>query len=114
VLETLLIVGLAALLAFASWAPPTWLLASAVVLSAIGAGFGVPWGVIYHWRLHAVLAPRGQLGRGWWFHPTPYHRHLSDPTERGWVMDAFVLGAVGFVVACAGGVVFVAALLRMA
>ncbi len=67
------------------------------------AGFvvGVPTGFVYHVRLFRVLAPRGELPRGWFWRPIRFNARLQ-PEERGGVMVWCYLGAIGFAVICAG------------
>ena len=66
-----------------------------------GFVIGVPTGFMYHLRLFQVLQPRGELPRGWFWHPLRYNSGLR-PEERTHVMAWCYVGGFGFVVICAG------------
>src|SRR5215204_5262438 len=79
-LETLIVVGLIALLAGAGWAavllPWTVIALAGAACAAFGFLLGVPTGFYYHVLLYRFLQPRGVLPRGWYWHPMRYHEHL--------------------------------------
>lgn len=81
-------------------ASPSWLV---VGLVAIGCGLivSVPAAILYHLQLYRVLAPRGELDRGWIWHPTRLHVHLQA-TERWRVLGWFAVGVFGWTLAVAG------------
>jgi hypothetical protein len=104
-LETLVVFGLLAavmlgclLIVAVNWVT---LILSGAALIALGSVVGVPTGFWYHVRLHAHLAPRGELPPGWWWNPVKYHDKLLDE-ERQDVLRWFYVGGGGFMVIVAG------------
>ncbi len=81
-------------------ASPTWL---GIGLTAIVAGLivSVPSAIVYHLRLHAALARRDALERGWIWHPTRLHGRLPEE-ERFSVLVWFVVGVLGWSLALLG------------
>jgi hypothetical protein len=111
-LETALVLSILLVLAFIGLVPAPWAFPVGIVLLVAGLAVGIPTSTVYHWRLHALLAPRGVLGRGWVWNPTRHHRELVDERERVWVLTPFFVAGLAFM-ACIGGlVIVVAALLR--
>jgi hypothetical protein len=112
--ETLIAAGLLLVLvaggAAAGLPPDAWLRAG-FVLVAVGLGFGVPAGAVYHWALQRALAPRGLLPPKWWLRPTGLHSRLPA-AARGPVLLWCGIGAAGFAVTVAGCAVIAAGLLR--
>jgi hypothetical protein len=98
-LETAIVAALLFLLIAVSWMSVllswyTIIIAGAVVV-AFGLCVGLPTSLYYHVRLHRTLHPRGQLPRGWWWHPMRYH-DLLEPAERTFILLWFYAGAVSF------------------
>jgi len=93
------------------WVPWEPLLVVGVLLLLLG-GFGcVPASVLYHLRLHAVLAPRNGLPRRWWLSPTRLHAGLQ-PGEWALVKPWFTLGVASFCASVLGGVMALVAAWR--
>jgi hypothetical protein len=80
-----------------------WVLAGALLV-------GIPTGFWYHVVLYRQLAPRITLAPRWWRRPVELHPLLT-PVEYSRVRPWFVVGAVGFLLCCAGGVVAIIGLL---
>lgn len=99
----LMLVGAGTLAVALSW-DAIVLLGAAVALA--GFALGVPTGLYYHLRLHACLAPRGQLPPRWWWSPVRYHRLLLE-AERPRVLPWFYLGGAGFAIIILGFLVTV-------
>src|SRR5262245_22717498 len=104
-LETLIVLGLIALLAGAGWAavllPWTVIAISGAACAAVGFALGVPTGFYYHVLLYRFLQPRGVLPRGWYWHPMRYHDHLlahERPSVNRWMYT----GGAGFVLIVLG------------
>jgi len=108
-IEIALVVGAVLAASAAAWA---WtavsleaLLVSGLWLLAIGLGFGVPTGLLYHRALHHALQAAGRLPERWWLHPIALHPDLPDeavPRVLLWCR----LGAAGCGVAFLGCAVF--------
>ncbi|MEM7411779.1 MAG: hypothetical protein AAF430_16230 [Myxococcota bacterium] len=103
--ETLGVFGAVALLALLGWLGPAvsalgWMQAGAVCIGA-GLLLGVPTGVVYHWRLAAVLRARECLPARWWLRPVSLHGRLL-PGERRSVHRWFFLGGAGFLLTLLG------------
>jgi hypothetical protein len=96
------LVGAAALVSLTPW---TWLFGAGLVFMPLGLLIGVPAGLWYHVRLYRSLSPRGELGRGWWLHPTGLHGRLTDEERRA-MRGPFFFGAAGFVVSILGCILF--------
>jgi len=111
-LETALVLAILTVLAFVGLVPPQWAFPVGVGLLVLGLVIGVPTSTVYHWRLHAVLAPRGALTRGWVWNPIRHHRDLLDEQERAWVLTPFFVAGLAFVGCVSGLVILVAALVR--
>jgi hypothetical protein len=105
-----LLLAMGAVGAAAALTPEAWLRAG-FVLVALGLGFGVPAGAVYHWALRRALAPQGVLPPRWWLRPTALHGRLG-PAARGPVLAWCGVGAAGFAVTVAGCLVLAAGLLR--
>lgn len=103
--EVLIVVAVVVVLVLGALAAVTFsweTIALAGVLCALGGALlGLPTGLAYHLRLHALLAPRGLLPPRWWVSPVRYHRHL-DVAERKEVMRWFYAGGVGFLLTMTG------------
>jgi disulfide bond formation protein DsbB len=80
-------------------------------ISLASLAIGAVAGLVYHVVLHRTLAPRGTLRRGWFWHPTDYHKDL-DESQRVRVLPWFVVGAAGFVGSIFGCLVVVTAVVR--
>lgn len=102
--ELLLVLGIVAVLMAGSalflvpWMP---LAKAGGALLLFGLVFGVPAGLWYHVLLHRALAPRGELPRGWIWHPLRLHDRLRPP-ERPRVLAYCYAGAAGFISICMG------------
>ena len=97
--ETVLALGLFALLAGGSWAfrmaSPLDLVWTGAFLVGGGLLFSLPCAVRYHLLLHRALAPRRALDTRWLWHPTGHHARLTEE-ERARVMPWFYAGAAGW------------------
>jgi len=80
-----------------------WVLASGLLV-------GIPTGLWYHVALYRQLTPRMTLPPRWWRAPVELHLLLT-PQEFRRVRPWFVVGAVGFLLCCVGGVAAIAGLL---
>lgn len=109
--EALIACGVVAVLVLISFVPPPVALTVGLALTAGGLFIGVPAGVLYHVRLHRVLAPRAELSADWLWKPTANHERLADH-ERIWVLWPFAVGAVGATASVVGAIVFAAAAIR--
>ena len=112
---TLAVAGLLALSAGA-WAwtafAPDALLVAGLWGVAVGLGFGLPAGLVYHALLRRSLSRAGRLPRRWWLSPLALHPLL--PLEDALpVMVWCQLGALGCGVALLGCAVFALGALRM-
>jgi hypothetical protein len=96
------LVGGAALLSRAPW---DWLIGGGTLVTGLGLLLGVPTGVWYHVRLYRALRARGVVASLWWLSPGKHHGFLSKEELRP-VMRPFYAGAVGFVLAVLGCVLF--------
>ncbi len=88
----------------------TWLIAG-FWLGAIGMGFGVPTGLLYHVALARSLRRVDALPAGWYWRPTQLHGRLPH-ADRRWVLGWCGAGALGFVIAVLGCVVTAIGVLR--
>ena len=79
---------------------------------AAGLLIGIPTGLWYHVALYRQLATRMALPSRWWQRPVELHQFLT-PGEFRQVQPWFIVGAVGFVLCCVGGVAAIAGLLMM-
>lgn len=77
------------------------LILAGIGLVLLGTLVGVPTGFWYHVRLHAHLAPRGELPPRWWVSPVKHHEKLRHD-ERDDVLRWFYVGGAGFMVIIAG------------
>lgn len=84
------------------------LYASGAGAIALGLAVGVPAGVVYHVKLHRALSALGGVEKGWWWRPTGYHDRLTAEARRP-MMPWFRVGAAGFLMAVAGCVLVLAA-----
>ncbi len=66
-----------------------------------GLGFGIPTGLVYHWKLWRALRARDRLPPRWWLRPTSLHGELL-PRERLPVLLWCYAGAAGFAVTAFG------------
>jgi len=73
-----------------------WMLAGGLLI-------GIPTGIWYHVELYKQLSPRITLPRRWWRAPVELHPQLT-PQEYRKVRPWFVVGAVGFLLCCLGGI----------
>lgn len=104
------IVALGCVATLVLWSLPPMLgvwVGAALALGSLVAGAGA--GLIYHLRLHRVLAP---LPAWWWWNPTRQHARLDDGMRRQ-VMPWFYVGAAGFAGSMVGCVAFLSAALRL-
>lgn len=99
---------LAAFSGLRAWCTPFGLLSVGAILTGLGAAFSTLGGLGYHWTLWATLGRRGALPPRWVWRPTSLHASLRA-SERVRVLPWFVLGATGFVLVVAGGVLVLAA-----
>jgi hypothetical protein len=108
-LETLVALGLVAAIGAAAWAwtavAAETLLVAGLWLVAIGLGFGLPTGVLYHVELHRSLARQGVLPARWWLAPTKLHDRIADADALRVLLPCYA-GALGCFVAFAGCAVF--------
>ncbi len=88
-----------------SRAPGGLLIGRGTRLNGFGLLLGVPTGVWYHVRLYRALRARGVVASLWWLSPGKHHGLLSKEELRP-VMRPFYAGAVGFVLAVLGCVLF--------
>lgn len=109
-IETLLVLGAVAGLAFAglmgSLVPVDTLLQAGGVITVVGLVTGVPTGFWYHVALYRALRPRGPLPARWWLHPVPLHARLRQE-ERFGVLRWFAIGGFGFAIVVVGCLVIV-------
>lgn len=77
---------------------------------ALGLAAGIPAGIAYHLALSRALAAGGAVPPRWWWHPTRLHGSIPE-TRRRSVMPWFHAGAVGFLLALAGCILVLAAVL---
>ncbi|MCB9530705.1 MAG: hypothetical protein H6700_02985 [Myxococcales bacterium] len=91
------LVGLGGL-ALVPWAP---LLKVGGAIVAVGIGFGVPAGVVYHVLLYRALAPRGALPPRWLWNPLALHDRLRAGERRA-VLAWCYSGGAGFVLIVLG------------
>ena len=80
------------------------LLLAGLWLLAIGLGFGVPTGLLYHRALYRALAGAGLPPR-WWLNPIALHPQLPEESLYG-VLAWCRLGALGCGIAFLGCAVF--------
>jgi hypothetical protein len=98
-----------ALLAFVvalGWLTPDGLLAFGTAVAVAGLGASMLVGLVYHLRLRAAVARKGQLPARWWLAPSRLHG-LLDENERLTVLPFFVAGVV-LVAICFAGLLLVA------
>jgi hypothetical protein len=108
-IEIGLVVGSLLAVSAGAWAWATLsveaLLLAGLWLLAIGLGFGVPTGLLYHRALYRALAGAGPLPPRWWLNPIALHPQL--PRESVFHVLAWCrLGALGCGVAFLGCAVF--------
>lgn len=111
VFEVAIALMIAALLLALALSPPGWLVAGGLGMASLGLLVGIPAAVLYHWHLHAVLKPRGQLPRHWIWNPTSLHDRLTTDDRRR-INPSLYTGASGFVACVAGLILAVTGLLR--
>lgn len=92
--------------------PPTWLLWAGASIGSLGAGFGVPAGLVYHARLWQGLRRNGKSTVGIWLRPMQLHGELPE-SERQIVQRWFAIGALGFIATILGAVAVVVAVVRL-
>ena len=109
--EVAIALSIAALLLALALAPPGWLLGTGLLMAGLGLLVGIPAAVLYHWHLHAVLKPRGQLPRHWIWNPTSLHDRLTAD-DRLRINPSLYTGAGGFVACVAGLILAVTGLFR--
>ncbi|HEY5626657.1 MAG TPA: hypothetical protein VIR79_01800 [Nitrospira sp.] len=73
-----------------------WVLAGGLLI-------GIPTGLWYHVALYRQLSSRMTLPRRWWRAPVELHPQLTAHEYRQ-VRPWFVVGAVGFLLCCLGGI----------
>lgn len=104
-IESAVVLGLLLLLAGAGWAavllPWQTIAFGGLACALLGIALGVPTGIYYHLLLYRALAPRGQLPRGWYWHPMRYHDHLLAD-ERPSVTRWMYAGGTGFMLIVLG------------
>jgi hypothetical protein len=61
----------------------------------LGFLLGVPAGTLYHVKLYRWLAANGGVPRGFFWHPTRYHKQVAPDVWRG-ILPWFTTGVVGF------------------
>lgn len=66
-----------------------------------GAGFGVPFELVYFAALGMSLGATGRRPAGWYWRPFAHH-HLLDANRRWLVLPFYYLGALSFAVATLG------------
>ena len=71
------------------------LLTIGLICIAVGGLLGMPAGLYYHVVLYRHLQQLGGAPRGWYWHPTRYHRQLNRE-QLAEVRLWFVLGGAGF------------------
>ena len=108
--EWLVVAGCVAVLVMWSLPPLVGVWVGAMT-TAVTLVCGAAAGVVYHFRLYAVLSPTG-LRRGWWWHPTREHERL-DRKGRRVVLPWFYAGAAGCAGAIIGCIGFLSAALRL-
>ncbi len=99
-----LLTGSAAAWAWTALSVETLLL-TGLWLLAIGLGFGVPTGLLYHRALYRALAGAGRLPPRWWLRPIALHPLLPEASVFR-VLAWCRLGALGCGVAFLGCAVF--------
>lgn len=108
-IEIGLVTGSLLVVSAAAWAWVTlsaWmLLLAGLWLLAIGLGFGLPTGLLYHRALYRALAGAGRLPPRWWLNPIALHPQLPEESLFG-VLAWCRLGALGCGVAFLGCAVF--------
>jgi hypothetical protein len=108
-IEMGLVAGSLLAVSAAAWAWTTLsveaLLLAGLWLLAIGLGFGLPTGVLYHRALYRALAEAGSLPPRWWLNPIALHPQLPDEAVFR-VLAWCRLGALGCGVAFLGCAVF--------
>ncbi len=72
------------------------------VCLGIGLAVGLPAGLWYHVVLYRALAKAGPAPKKWWLSPSDFHAKLTDE-EFASIKPWYVLGALSFAVALAGG-----------
>ncbi|MFV8754218.1 hypothetical protein ACNOYE_27050 [Nannocystaceae bacterium ST9] len=92
--------------------PPAWLLWVGVGLGTLGAGFGVPAGLVYHARLWRALRRHDKSTAGFWLNPMRLHDELPERELVG-VRLWFAIGAIGFVATLLGALAVVVAVVRL-
>jgi hypothetical protein len=83
-----------------------------VVVAALGAGFGIPTGFVYHLLLRRALIATGELERGWFWRPLQFNRRL-EPAARRRVMPWCYAGAAGFFGIVCGQACLVVAIVKI-
>ena len=105
----LVLLTLAALIRSFGFSSSLWM-EIGLLLLAMGLLEGIPTGLLYHWALYRTLRLRGPLPPRWLLHPTDYHVDLTEEESRR-VKRWFYLGAFGFLLCVAGGLLALAAAL---
>jgi hypothetical protein len=110
-LEATLVVSIVVLLSIGAWIHSFGFSSSLWVeigLLLLGTGLigGIPTGLLYHWTLYRALRLRGPLPEKWLLHPTEHHAGLTEEEARR-VKRWFYLGAFGFILCLAGGLLAV-------
>lgn len=77
-----------------------------------GLALGLPAGFWYHYRLYQALVKRGPVPSRWWLSPSDFHSILAAQ-EFATIKPWYVLGALSFTVAFAGGLAALAGLLHL-
>jgi len=99
VLETLIVLGLIALLSLMGWAAHAGaepLIRSGIGLATLGFLVGIPTAIVYHWRLYRALDRCDRLPTRWWLSPTSHHDRIP-PADRRQVLAWGAAGGSGFV-----------------
>jgi hypothetical protein len=105
-IEAILAAVLVAFVVALGWLSPDGLLAFGTAVAVAGLGASLVVGLVYHLRLRAAVARKGQLPARWWLAPSRLHRLLDDD-ERLTVLPFFI-GGVVLVAVCFGGLLLVA------
>ncbi len=92
--------------------PPEWLLWVGVGLGSLGAGVGVPAGLVYHAVLWRALRRHDKSTQGMWLRPMRLHGELPEH-DRQIVQRWFAIGAIGFVATLLGALAVVVAVVRL-
>ena len=103
--ETLIVIGVATLLAVLGIAvpllPAEWWIQAGYGCAALGLVLGIPTGFWYHVVLRRALAAQGDVPPRWWLRPVALHPRLGV-AGRAAVLPWFYAGGLGFLVTVAG------------